>query len=346
MRLCAFTICVLASSFSLGCDGETDPDMDSGGVADTGTSDTGTSDTGTGPRDSGPTGGLPTGDMGIAARYPGDVGIGADSMVIYADDFESYADASGLEANWNGGVYRNVRIATESENVFAGSQSLEFTSPRQSEELSNTVARAVSPELDVLFLRYYSRFDASFDVVGSTHNGGGISAHYHVDGRATPGVPADGTNKFLIAYESWRGEAAEPNPGNMNIYIYHPGQRSQWGDHFFPNGDVLPNTSIPGDFGPDFVSRPNRVPELDRWYCYEVMLQANTPGLRDGRIALYMDGELIADFQNLRLRDIPSLTIDRFSLSLHIGSNTVSETRKWYDNVVAARSYIGPMFGG
>jgi hypothetical protein len=75
------------------------------------------------------------------------------------------------------------------------------------------------------------------------------------------------------------------------------------------------------------------------------MLQANTPGLRDGRVALWLDGALIADFQNLRLRDIATLRIDRFGLSLHIGSNTVAETRKYYDNVVAARSYIGPMFG-
>jgi hypothetical protein len=49
-----------------------------------------------------------------------------------------------------------------------------------------------------------------------------------------------------------------------------------------------------------------------------------------------------ADFRNLRLRDIPSLTIDRFDLGLHILRNTRAETRKWYDNVVAATSYIGP----
>ena len=44
-----------------------------------------------------------------------------------------------------------------------------------------------------------------------------------------------------------------------------------------------------------------------------------------------------------RLANVSTLTIDRVSLSLHIGSNTVSETWKWYDNVVAATSYIGPM---
>jgi hypothetical protein len=314
---------------------------DSGDLADTGTA----RDTGTTTRhDAGDTGGLPTGDTGIAARYPGDVGIDGDPDVIFADDFESYATGADLDTRWNAGVYHNADIETDGTHVYAGAQSLRFTSPMQDAELSNGVARTVSPELDVLFLRFYSKFDPSFDVTGSSHNGGGISAHYFPGGMATPGIPADGTNKFLVEYECWRGEASDPNPGTLNVYIYHPEQRSMWGDHFFPDGTVLPNSSMPGDFGSEFVARPNLVPELGRWYAYELMLKANTPGMRDGRVALWLDGELIADFPNLRLRDVATLTIDRFNLSLHIGSNTVAETRKWYDNVVAATEYVGPVY--
>ena len=127
------------------------------------------------------------------------------------------------------------------------------------------------------------------------------------------------------------------------MYIYHPEQRDVYGDHFFPNGDVMPNTSIPNDFGPDFVPRANITPELGRWYEYEVMLRANTPGLRDGRITCWMDGNVIADFTNLRLRDIDTLKIDRIGLSLHFGDNSTGETRKWYDNIVVATEYIGPL---
>jgi hypothetical protein len=130
------------------------------------------------------------------------------------------------------------------------------------------------------------------------------------------------------------------------VYVYHPEQRSDYGDHFFPDGTVTPYSPEPFDFGETFVARPDVVPELGRWYAYEVMIRANAPGERDGRIACWVDGELIADFPNLRLRDVDTLTIDRFGLSLHIRSNTVSETWKWYDNVVAATSYIGPVFDG
>jgi hypothetical protein len=266
--------------------------------------------------------------------------------VVYADDFESYASAAGLEANWNGGVYHDVRIATAAANVFAGGKSVEFYAPQQSAEWSNTVARELgrSGRVDVLFIRYYTKFDRSFNVAGSSHNGGGISADYFINGGATPGEPANGTNKFLAEFESWRGDSTEPSPGRLNVYIYHPEQRSQWGDHFFPDGAVMPNTSIAGNFGSEFVPRANTVCDLGRWYCCELMVKANTPGSRDGRIACWLDGALIADFPNLRLRDVDSLKISRFNLSLHCGSNTRGETWKWYDNVVAAKSYIGPVY--
>lgn len=289
---------------------------------------------------------LPEGDQGIAANYPGDVGIERAPKVVYADDFERYADASELADNWDAAVYQidHIRIATEPENVYAGNQALEFKVPQQNAALSNAIDKVVSPERDMLFLRYYSKFQPPYDAVGSSHNGAMISAHYFENGRATPGVPANGTNKFLVDLENWRGDAAIPSPGFLNIYIYHPEQRSNWGDHFFPSGTVLPSSRVPFDFGPDFVSRPDIVSELGRWYCYEYMVQANTPGQRDGRIAFWFEGKLAADFQNLRLRDIERLQIDRFGLRFHIRSNPNGEARKWYDNVVAATSYIGPRF--
>ena len=54
-------------------------------------------------------------------------------------------------------------------------------------------------------------------------------------------------------------------------------------------------------------------------------------------------GSRVADFPNLTLRNVADLKIDRFGLSFHIYSNPNGEAKKWYDNVVAAKSYIGPL---
>ena len=287
-------------------------------------------------------GDAPPAGPGLAAAYPRDAGIERDPRVVFADDFEGYASAEDLDRRWSD-RYHNVAITSTPANVFAGAQAVEMVAPKQTTELSNGIAKVLTHELDTLYLRYYSKFEASFDITGSSHNGGGISGHYFDHGRATPGVPADGTNKFLIEFENWRGEETTRSPGEQNVYIYHPGQRSNYGDHCFPDGRVLPNTSLAGDFGRDFVPRPNVTPELGRWYCFEVMLHANTPGLRDGRVTGWIDGVVVADFPNLRLRDVASLGIDRFGLSLHSRSNPSGDTRKWYDNVVAATAYIGPI---
>ena len=120
----------------------------------------------------------------------------------------------------------------------------------------------VSPGRDTLFLRYYAKFGAAFNVLGSSHNGSTISAHY-----CCPGVRADGYNKFLVSYEAWRDSAATANPGRLNHMSIIREQRDIWGDHFFPTGIVLPFSSVPFNFGPEFVYRPDVTPVLDRWYA-------------------------------------------------------------------------------
>jgi hypothetical protein len=322
----------------------------SGGVTSTGAAGsnpgTGGSQPGTGGAGSGTggAGGSMASGNGIAAKHPGDVGIAMDPAVIFADDFESYAKPADLNKRWDA-VYQNqyVTLSTDPKNIYAGKQALEFTLPQQDAELSDATDKLVSPELDVLYLRYYSKFQPPYDVIGSSHNGSSISAHYFINGMATPGVPADGKNKFLANLEDWRGDAATPSPGPLNIYVYQPEQRSQYGDHLFPTGVVTPYSPTPFDFGPEFVKRPDVTPELDRWYCYEYMVKANTPGQRDGRITFWLDGKLVGDFPNLRLRDVATLKIDRFGLSFHIHNNPNGVSKKWYDNVVAATAYIGPI---
>jgi hypothetical protein len=285
---------------------------------------------------------LPTGNNGIAARYPGDVNIRADANVIYADNFESYSTPSQLTANWNNLFQTQyTRIATEPGNFFAGTRALEFRIPVSSSEISNSVWKAISPSQDIVFVRAYTKFDAGFDASGSGHNGISMSAQY-----CCPGVPANGTNKFLVDVENSRESTSETAPGPTNAYVYYPDQRDLYGDHWFPDGTIIPFSSTPGNFGPSFISRPNFTPQRNRWYSYELMVKANTPGSRDGRVALWIDGNLAADWQNVRLRDTTALKIERITLDLHIKHNPNRVNLKWYDNVVVAKSYIGPMSSG
>jgi hypothetical protein len=291
---------------------------------------------------------LPEGATGIAARHPGDAGIAADPAVVFADDFEDAADPADLRKKWSS-VFgdQSLRLTTAAADVHGGRTALELVMPKQATPQSSGLHQVLKREVDTLFLRFYSRFEAGFDypLEVSCHNGVDISARYYANG-ASPGKRADGSNKFLAAFEDeigYRGKA--PIPGPLDVYIYHPEQRSDYGDHFFPTGMVLPYSpklGNNGEFGKDFKSRPDVIPELGRWYCYEFMVQANAPGRRDGRIGCWLDGRVIADFPNLRLRDIATLRIERIGLGIYMAANSIRENRKWYDDVVAATAYIGP----
>src|SRR4029077_8869798 len=124
---------------------------------------------------------LPEGGSGIASRHPGDVGIGSDPDVIFADDFEGYTVGADLTKRWDA-VYQNqyVDITTVAANVYRGTKALQFTLPQQTAELSDGTDKLGCPDLHVLCLRYYSKFIPPYDVVGASHNGSSISAHYFI----------------------------------------------------------------------------------------------------------------------------------------------------------------------
>ncbi len=283
---------------------------------------------------------LPQGDTGIASRHPGDGGIASDPAVIFADDFESYSATSGLTGSGKWNTYYqagNTRISTAAGSFYAGAKALELTMPQTNSEVANAVVKDLPVKRDVIFVRAYTKFEAGFNGTTEGHNGIRISGSY-----PGPGNVPNGSNFFLYTVENsvYYGEAY---PGPINIYAYHPEQRGQWGDHFYPTGKVLPIDSQPGSFGPTFVARPNFTPQTDRWYSYEMMVKLNTPGQRDGRVAVWIDGNLVADFPNLRMRDTTSVKIDQVQLELHGKNNPSRADRKWYDNVVFATSYIGPV---
>ena len=124
--------------------------------------------------------------------------------------------------------------------------------------------------------------------------------------------------------------------------MYHPEQDDVYGEHWYSDGTV---TNGSQSFGPYFTARPKTVPARGTWICYEVLVQLNTPGTRDGRVAVWQDGALIADWVNLRFRDVSTVVIDEIQLE-NGGQRSTQQNDKWYDNLVLASSYIGPMGSG
>jgi len=283
---------------------------------------------------------LPEGNNGIAAKYPGDSGIGRDVDVVFADDFEGAA--TRFDNNWGGIAYTQTP-----ENVHGGKRAMELILPypRPNKETGKGVNLHFKEGFDTLHLRYYAKYGKNTELYhGGTHNGGAILARAPGVPDAKPGIPADGRNEYTVLLDTWRSEEKVASPGHLAIYCYHPEQRHQWGEHFFASGKRAPYGGDPGFFGPRFVPRPDLIPDRDRWVCYEFMVKANTPGQRDGRIAFWIDGRLAADFPSLRLRDVATLKANIISLGIYTMNEAIkTPCEMWYDDVVAATSYIGPV---
>jgi hypothetical protein len=301
----------------------------------------------------------PIDGSGIARRYPGDKNIASDLAVIFADDFESYTSPSQLTNNWDAAYHLpNIRIATEPHNVFSGHKSLEFSLPINANEVSNSANKIINPTQDTVFIRAYTKFDPGYHVTGSNHNGLVLSAQFPGPGRPPP---PDGTGWFLFLLQNNIMDTpriGESTPGFTHLYSYWPRQRSEFGDHWYPDGYVVPFDNGIGEDGeqigirgdwlafpsqyPDFNPMANFLPQRDRWYCYELMVRANTPGQNNGVVKVWIDGTVVGDFPNLFVRSITTLKIDEAHIGLH-AQHSERLNKKWYDNVVIATQYIGPM---
>jgi hypothetical protein len=292
---------------------------------------------------------LPEGN-GIAAEYPGDKGIERDTAVVFADGFET-TEAGPLpdgyrkqdEKKWDNS-WRGL-ITEQAENVHSGKRALEMTLVRPGPRPAGAgVQKHFKEGFETLFLRYYAKFDKNAELYhGGAHNGGNIDARAPGVPLGCPGVRADGSNKFTAVLDTYRSEEQIPSPGHLVVYCYHMDQGGRWGDQFYPSGRVLPLGGGREPFGEQFVPRSDFVPEQGLWHCYELMVHANTPGKRDGRIAFWVDGTVRGDFPNLRLRNVETLKANHIDLGIYTHNPRVRRNVTiWFDDVVAATSYVGP----
>jgi hypothetical protein len=280
---------------------------------------------------------LPQGNSGIAASYPNDAGIAGNPNVLFADAFETYTSASQLTSSGHySNYYATQNFAIDTTTFFGGGKSLRMRMPQSGNEISNGLVKNISPTRDSMFMRVYTRFQPNYAGINSAHNGLRITGNY-----TGPGKIPNGSDFFLVNIENARF-LNEAEPGYTHAYVYQPEQQDLYGQSWYSNGTVT-NGSF--NFGPYFVSRPNVNPTRGVWICYEMYVQLNTPGVRDGRVAVWQNGVLIGDWLNIRFRDVTTVKIDQIELD-NGGQGSTQQNDKWYDNLVIASSYVGPMVTG
>jgi hypothetical protein len=274
---------------------------------------------------------------GLATQYPGDVGIEKDPGVLFAENFES-----GQLRKWDE-VKGPVAIVEQEPHTGRYCVRIPMTRGR---DTGGHAIKWMMPGADTVYVRFYVRFSADYQY---NHHFVSLMANQRSNkwsGFGKAGVKPTGTY-YLTGMEPAFAWGKNPPPGEVNLYTYFLDMKQNlkdgmyWGNTFYPPGP-----------GPGEPAGPNRViPPLDKWQCWEFMIQANSaPDAADGKQAMWVDGRKIGEFTGIRWRNDMDLKVNTLWLQ-HFGYDSSDPTRQywkdqqtvWFDDIVVARSYIGPI---
>jgi len=268
---------------------------------------------------------------GIAAQYPGDEGIEKDPRVLFVEDFES-GDLKEIGARW--GEISHAENMDLSADVPADSPGV-----RSVHIAKNGHLYTHTKGVDTMFARFYVKFHPK---TGYIHH----FVHLNADRAPTPwpkgaaGLKPAGDQAFTSGIEPWGQWGKAPAPGVWHFYSY-------W--HEMKGGND-------GKFWGNFFDPPQQEAiQPGRWYCIEAMLKANsTPETSDGEQTFWVDGKKVGEFKGIRWRTTDQLKVNTFWLLYYITEQSARHNNDttpdrvyeiWFDDIVLATEYIGPLQG-
>jgi len=269
---------------------------------------------------------------GLAANAAGDRDLASNPAVIFTEDFE----APDWKGHWDevrdreGEVLAVTKLGGSNDPF---GQSLKVTAIL-GRDTGGGASKWFSPT-ETVFIRFYTRFDPRCDYVHhfvTLRANAGLQGKERWSGFGGAGLKPEGHERFSTALEPWGNWARWPAPGRWNFYSYWHEMKPS------PDGKYWGNSFRPED-QPDI--------EKDRWICAEFMLRHNTPGERDGEQAFWIDGRLRGHWTGISWRKAEGLMANALTLESYVTDRWTKNRTNivYFDNLVIARQYIGPMAG-
>jgi hypothetical protein len=304
---------------------------------------------------------LPEGP-GLSSKYPRDAGIERDPAVLFAESFEG-GTLEEIEKRWDSVSNKDGKVLALSDEVpveSGGRRSIQITATLGTDTGGHLYTRLPRP-VDTAYVRFYVKFAKDDGYVHHFVSFGGYDppTSYPQGGA---GTRPEGHERITVGIEPTGDHGHYPPPGIWNFYAY-------WHEmKISADGKYWGNSLLP--------TRPALVPR-DRWQCVEVLLKLNsTPEKPDGELALWLDGKPAGrfaagarrgkwsgmgfsllerggePFEGFRFRKSTDLKINFIWLLHYVTDqaprqNRVSKPspvhRVWFDDIVVATSYIGPI---
>jgi hypothetical protein len=308
---------------------------------------------------------LPEGP-GLAAKYPGDVGIDQDPKVVFVENFEQ-PTFEAVAKRWESVSHPELMSLSDDKPSASGGRKSLLVRHVGGESDGGHLYRRLQPGYERLFVRFHVKFAEDCNP---------IHHFFHVGGYNPPtawaqggaGERPRGHERFSVGLEPFG------NAWSWDYYAYwmemggSPPRGQTWGNSFL--GPNKPK-----------VTR-------GRWQCIEAMIQMNDVGDRNGELALWVDGKRISHlgkgfpkgkwifdkfnpgeggeavrwndakkrpeyftvskegkpFEGFRWRRDEKLKLNFLWVLVYITKAPPGHVSNvWFDDVVVAKEYIGPL---
>lgn len=265
---------------------------------------------------------------GLASAFKGDAGIAGHPDVIFADTFED----GDLGARWD-------EVRNEAGDVLSladpGDPALGARALRVEARLGKNTGGGLTrwfEAADPVYVRFYVKFDPACDFVHhfvTLRANRGLQGGDRWSGFGGAGVKPAGDERFSTALEPWGDWGKLSPPGRWNFYSYWHEMKASpdgkfWGNAFRPDA----STPIP----------------RGEWICAEFMLKHNTPGKPDGEQAFWINGVEQGRWKGINWRTTETLKANALTLETYVTDRWTKQEVNvvWFDNLVIAKSLIGP----
>ena len=301
---------------------------------------------------------LPEHQNGLAAKYPGDVGLAGDPRVLFVEDF-SAGTVEEISHHWES-VQESASMSLSSDvPLGSGDRQSLWVTHVGGKGTGGQLYRRIPSGHARVFARFYVKFSRDCAPIHhfGTHLGGfhpstpwpqgGAGELPKGDKRFTTGVEPYGHDWRWDFYSYWQG---------MRVH----GDGNYWGTPFLQG-----------------VTRP--VVPRDKWICVEMMVKLNDPVTsHNGEQAFWIDGclwrvdnQIVSyigpgfprgtwsggwwhpdaksdmAFEGFNWRSIEQLTVNYLWTYVYITKAPAGHVSQiGFDNIVVATDYIGPITAG
>jgi hypothetical protein len=195
--------------------------------------------------------------VGIAAKYVRDSGIGSDPAVVFSENFES--SVVTWSARFNGGAPSGIGTSPDHPTASGGVQSARLIPSGA----SGTLYRQLPTDYEQVWMRYYVKYLGNV----SHHSGGYIGGYFPPSSfpqgdAGIKGIRPNLDRVFISAFEQ-RGTPDGIAPQT------HMGTYNNWVD--------MPGLGFNGlYFGRDLLITENPQLNLNTWQCVEMRVKMNS----------------------------------------------------------------------